>query len=76
MRNPMISLIIAERQNSPFRTKRGEGMKRLTKRLVYMLTALTLAISVGACATPARDETTRVKCPACGYEFDAPMGGS
>lgn len=49
-------------------------MRELLKRLTSLLTALMLVVSLAACATTPRDETTRVKCPACGYEFDAPSG--
>lgn len=31
-----------------------------------------LALSLVACAQKAGSEKTRVKCPACGYEFDVP----
>jgi hypothetical protein len=51
-------------------TKGGEMMKKL---ISYVLVAL-LALSFAACA-PMKKDTVRVKCPACGYEFDAPMGG-
>jgi hypothetical protein len=49
-------------------------MRGLLKRLTSLLTALMLIVSLAACATTPRDETVRVKCPACGYEFDAPAG--
>jgi hypothetical protein len=48
-------------------TKGGERMKKL---ISFVLVAL-LALSFAACA-PMKKDTTRVKCPACGYEFDAP----
>jgi hypothetical protein len=48
----------------------GETMKKLISLLLMVM----FAISVVACA-PMTKETTRVKCPACGYEFEAPMGG-
>jgi len=30
-----------------------------------------LALSLAACATTGSGQTTKVKCPACGYEFNA-----
>lgn len=42
----------------------------MKKLISYVLVAL-LALSFAACA-PMKKDTTRVKCPACGYEFDAP----
>lgn len=42
------------------------------KRLTSLLTALMLIFSVVSCAPMKSEETLRVKCPACGYEFDAP----
>lgn len=44
------------------------------KRIVTVLLVAMFALSVSACA-PKKDEKVQVKCPACGYEFDAPMGG-
>ena len=41
-------------------------MKKVITMFLLALTVLTLA----ACATTSGD--ARVKCPACGYEFDAP----
>jgi hypothetical protein len=49
-------------------------LRELLRRLTSLLTALMLVVSLAACATTPRDETIRVKCPACGYEFDAPAG--
>jgi len=48
--------------------KGGEMMKKLISLVLLTL----LAISLTACAGMKKGETTRVKCPACGYEFDAP----
>lgn len=42
------------------------------KKLFSMLLVAMLALSLSACAAMKKPETTRVKCPACGYEFDAP----
>ena len=48
--------------------KGGDRMKKLmTLVLVTML-----AFSLSACATMKGGEKARVKCPACGYEFDVP----
>ena len=41
------------------------------KKLVSLLMMALLALSVTACATGGKDKV-RTKCPACGYEFDAP----
>jgi hypothetical protein len=49
-------------------------MRGMLKRLTSLLTALMLVVSLAACATTPREESVRVKCPACGYEFDAPAG--
>lgn len=49
-------------------TKGGENMKGLIS--LVLLAVLTLSLS--ACATTAKQGTTRIKCPACGYEFDNP----
>jgi hypothetical protein len=46
--------------------KGGEGMKKL---IVIAMVAM-LALSMGACAGKMKKEPTKVKCPACGYEFD------
>ncbi len=46
------------------------------KRLATLFAAVLLAASLAGCATPAKSgDDVRVKCPACGYEFEAPMGG-
>jgi ABC-type Zn uptake system ZnuABC Zn-binding protein ZnuA len=34
--------------------------------------AVMMILSLVACATSKDDQKVRVKCPACGYEFDAP----
>ena len=49
-------------------TKGGETMKKLISLVLVTL----LAISLSACAGMQGKEGARVKCPACGYEFDAP----
>ena len=42
------------------------------KKLVSVALVIMMALSLAACAGKAGDEKVRVKCPACGYEFDAP----
>lgn len=42
------------------------------KKLVSLVVMATLAFSLSACAGMGKKETTRVKCPACGYEFQVP----
>ena len=45
------------------------------KKIAAMMLVGILALSMGACAKPDTQEKTRVKCPACGYEFDVPGRG-
>ncbi|MBE0598385.1 MAG: hypothetical protein IH614_14040 [Desulfuromonadales bacterium] len=47
----------------------------MMRKLMSLLVTGVLALSLSACATAPKSDTTRVKCPACGYEFTAPMGG-
>jgi hypothetical protein len=42
------------------------------KKLVSLLMMGILALSLAACAATGGKDKVRVKCPACGYEFDAP----
>ena len=42
------------------------------KKLISFVLVAMLALSLSACAGMGKKEATRVKCPACGYEFDAP----
>ena len=51
--------------------KEVKGMKKF----VTVLLASMFAMSLAACA-PQQEEKAQVKCPACGYEFEAPMGGN
>ncbi|MCK4535767.1 MAG: hypothetical protein KAT93_02070 [Desulfuromonadales bacterium] len=44
------------------------------KRLISTVLVVTLALSLAACAGSGGGEKVRVKCPACGYEFDALSG--
>ena len=41
------------------------------KLILTFLIAVVLTFSLAACATTGSG-TTKVKCPACGYEFEAP----
>lgn len=45
------------------------------KKLMTLVLLTMLAFSLSACATMKGGEKARVKCPACGYEFDVPAGG-
>jgi uncharacterized lipoprotein YehR (DUF1307 family) len=51
--------------------KGGETMKKL----MTLLMVAVLALSLSACAGMKKEEKARVKCPACGYEFEQPMPG-
>lgn len=42
------------------------------KKLVSLLMVGLLALSLAACAATGGKDKVRTKCPACGYEFDAP----
>lgn len=42
------------------------------KKLVALVVMTMLALSISACAPMGKKGTTRVKCPACGYEFEVP----
>lgn len=42
------------------------------KKLVSWLVVSLFAISVAACAPAEKKSYLRLKCPACGYEFDSP----
>jgi hypothetical protein len=46
------------------------------KKLISLVLLVLFALSVAACAPMGTKEKTRVKCPACGYEFEVPMGGA
>jgi len=43
------------------------------KKLVLLAMVAMLALSLSACAQKGSKEV-KVKCPACGYEFMAPVG--
>jgi predicted small secreted protein len=44
------------------------------KKLVTLLIVTVLAVSLSACATT-QGGAAKIKCPSCGYEFDAPVEG-
>ena len=46
------------------------------KKLVSLVLVAMFALSMSACATMGKKEPVKVKCPACGYEFQAPMEGN
>jgi hypothetical protein len=42
------------------------------KKFIGLLVLVSVAASLYACSTAKQAEVQRVRCPACGYEFDAP----
>ncbi len=42
------------------------------KKVFTGVLALMMILSLAACAGTNGDQKVRVKCPACGYEFEAP----
>ena len=42
------------------------------KKVFTGILAVMMVLSLVACAGKSGDQKIRVKCPACGYEFDAP----
>jgi len=42
------------------------------KKVSAVILSLLLVMSLAACAKTMDGEKARVKCPACGYEFDVP----
>ena len=42
------------------------------RKVLSLVLATVMVMSLSACAGMGKQETSRVKCPACGYEFDAP----
>jgi len=42
------------------------------KKLAALSVIAMLALSLGACAGTKSGGTMKVKCPACGYEFEVP----
>lgn len=48
------------------------GQERLVmSKILILIVGLFLAVFLSGCATAPGDEKARVKCPACGMEFDA-----
>lgn len=47
------------------------------KKLVLLLTAVFMVASLSACATMGGENGAKVKCPACGHEFNTgqPLAG-
>ena len=43
------------------------------KKLMSFALVAMMVLSLAACASTGGGEKARVKCPACGYEFDAPV---
>jgi len=46
----------------------------MRKSWLWLLVGV-LVFSVSACAMKGDQKTTKVKCPACGYEFEVPING-
>jgi ribosomal protein S27E len=46
------------------------------RKLVTLIVISLITVTITACAFMGNKEETRVKCPACGYEFVAPHGGN
>ncbi|MCP3176082.1 hypothetical protein MJO47_03110 [Desulfuromonas sp. KJ2020] len=44
------------------------------KKLISLVLVSLFALSLAACAPAGKGDSVRVKCPACGYEFEAPVG--
>ena len=42
------------------------------KKIFTGVLALMMILTLAACAGTKGDQKVRVKCPACGYEFEAP----
>lgn len=45
------------------------------KKMLSVVLVTAIALSLAACAATSGGEKMRVKCPACGYEFQAPASG-
>ncbi len=43
------------------------------KKVFTSALLVIMIVSLAACAGSKGDQKVRVKCPACGYEFDAPI---
>ncbi len=43
------------------------------QRTLSILLAILITLSLAACATPSHEHSyKKIKCPACGYQFDTP----
>jgi hypothetical protein len=43
------------------------------KKVLAGVLAVTVILTLAACTGSTNNNKVRVKCPACGYEFDAPI---
>ena len=41
------------------------------KKFITLVLVVMFSLSLAACAKPGKSEPIKVKCPACGYEFEA-----
>jgi hypothetical protein len=57
--------------------EKGETMmKRTIGKISSLMAAVILVTSLVGCATPQKETTmVKLKCPACGYEFQAAAAG-
>ena len=46
------------------------------KKLVLLLSAVLMVVSLSACATMGGEDGMKVKCPACGHEFNSGAGSA
>jgi len=44
------------------------------KKWLVLALSLLFALSLAACTGKPKEDSVRVKCPACGYEFAVPHG--
>ena len=44
-------------------------------KLIPLILATCLVLMLTACANPGKGDAPRVKCPACGYQFDVEHKG-
>ncbi|WP_172399623.1 hypothetical protein [Geothermobacter hydrogeniphilus] len=47
----------------------------MMKKFAALILTVMLALSLAACATTKGGENMKVKCPACGYQFEVPADG-
>jgi hypothetical protein len=48
----------------------NQQRRRIMKKLLILLSAAFLVVSLSACAASGPSGDTKVKCPACGHEFN------